>query len=42
MINRFLFTINGREIFSLSTFKVDVVFPEEISIINNLPLLVDR
>ena len=34
--------IKGRDIFSLSTFKVDFVLPVAISIINNLPLLVER
>ena len=33
---------DGREIVSLSIFKVEIVLPDLISITNNLPMFVDR
>ena len=42
MTNKLLFLTNGVEILSLSIFKVEIVLPVSILIINNLPLLVDK
>ena len=42
MINKLLFSTKGREIFSLSIFKVETVLPVVMSTTSNLPLLVDK
>ena len=40
--NKFSLNTKGLDIFSLSIFRVEIVFPDLISITNNLPLLVDK